>query len=80
MRLSSKMFLAVAALAVVTAITGAGPAAEAGSPKDGPWIRIGSYFSKNDCEQDWRKNHAKRWKKHLCTESGFYSAWDLYVR
>lgn len=80
MRLLSKIYLAVAAFAVVTAITGAGPAAQAGSPEDGPWTRIGSYFSRSSCEQDWREKYAKRWKKHLCTQAGWFSAWELYVR
>jgi hypothetical protein len=79
MRLLSNITVAVAAVVAATA-TGVIPAAQAGLREDTPWVHIGSYFSKSDCERDWRENYAKRWKKHLCTQAARHVYWDLYVR
>lgn len=79
MRITVKIAVAVAAFAAALT-AGVVPAAQADPGDDAPWIHVGSYFSKKQCERAWRTKYAKRWNEHLCTLAARQTYWQLHVR
>lgn len=80
MRLIPKTVLTVAASVITVMISGVISPVAADAREDRPWVYIGSYYSKNACERDWRLRHAKRWSEHLCTQAARHVFWGLYAR